>query len=186
MPTDDLVTALVDAARAAFTELREQHPDETFYCFALYTDEAGAHISQTCNSEEGLHQAAREYHEQYGKPVEEYAQSLRWNPADWPYHMLGEEHFDAAQDLLWRRGPHPFDLDDDLYEAEVAARFEAFTRAIRRLDEEGFFGRGAGREQVIVAVLHDDQEEDSLLQTIRALNPLTVVQWLEREMALME
>ncbi len=129
---------------------------------------------------------AREYREQYGKPVEEYVQSLRWNPADWPYHMLGEEHFDAAQNLLWRRGPHPFDLDDDLYEAEVAARFEIFTRAIRRLDEEGFFGRGAEREQVIVAVLHDDQDEDSWLQTAHVLNPPAAAARLERELDLMQ
>ncbi len=48
-----LVQALTDATRNAFNEVREAHPKEHFYVFALFS-ETGEDLQPTCNSEEGL------------------------------------------------------------------------------------------------------------------------------------
>jgi hypothetical protein len=124
MSIEDLVTRLVAAARAAFTQARELHPDESFYGYALYTDAFAAYILPTCGSEEGLRQVARRYADEFGGTVAEQADDLRWNPPDWPYHTLGEGHFAGILGLLESRGD-PWQRDDDGRGAEVGARFEA-------------------------------------------------------------
>ncbi|GAA4071774.1 DUF4303 domain-containing protein [Actinomadura miaoliensis] len=53
MSFEDLVTRLADAARAAFTEVRREHPGESFYCFGLYTDAFAAYVLPTCNRRVG-------------------------------------------------------------------------------------------------------------------------------------
>src|SRR5262245_12430649 len=104
MSTEELAARLATAARAAFTLARQSHPGETFYCYALYTDALAAYILPTCCSEEGL------------GPYE------RWNPPDWPYHLIGEEHFDEVLD--GRDDPWQLPAGDGR-DAEVEARFEA-------------------------------------------------------------
>jgi hypothetical protein len=161
----------VAAARAAFRQARELHPDASFYCFALYTDASAAYILPTCGSEEGLRQDA-----DAGQ-----AERLRWNPPDWPCHLLGEEHFQDVLELLDSRGD-PWQRDDDDVDAEVAARFDACFRALALLDAARFFGQGAERDQVIVTVLQGDQSDRSRLNNARRLNPPPAVARLERDL----
>lgn len=181
MSIEDLVTRLADAARAAFTRARELHPDESFYCYALYTDAFAAYILPTCCSEEGLREVASRYVEEFGGTVAEQAEQLRWNPPDWPYHMLGEEHFADVLGLLQSRGD-PWQRDDDGLDEEIDARFEACFRALTLLDDEGFFGQGADRDRVIVTVLQGDQSDRSRLENARRLNPPAAIARLEREL----
>jgi hypothetical protein len=191
MSIDDLVPRLVTAARAAFTRAREQHPDESFYCFALYTDAFAAYILPTASSEQGLERVARRYAEEFGGAVAERADDLRWSPADSPHHMLGEEEFEGVLDLLASRGD-PWQCEDDAEDddaeddaaedAEVDARFEACFRALAIMDQEGFFGRGAERDQVVVTVLQGDQSDRSRLANARRLNPPAAVARLERDL----
>jgi WD40 repeat protein len=178
MSIEDLVTRLVAAARAAFTQARELHPDESFYCYALYSDAFAAYILPTCCSEEGLRRVASRYAEEFGGTVAEKAEDLRWNPPDWPHHMLGEEHFAEVLGLLESRGD-PWQRDDDGLDAEIDARFEACFRALTLLDAEGFFGQGAERDQVIVTVLQGDQSDRNRLENARRLNPPAAVTRLE-------
>ena len=177
MSAEELVPGLVAAARAAFTEVREAHPDETFYCYALLTNELAQSVAPTCMSEEGLARVAREYAERSGTPPEQEAEELRWFEADSPYNLLGLEHFDDVMDVLNARGD-PWELDGAALDAEVDARLEAFFRALARLDEEGFFGRGADRDRVVVNVLEGDQSDRSILANARRLNPPAAVRRL--------
>ncbi|MFD0853688.1 DUF4303 domain-containing protein, partial [Actinomadura adrarensis] len=167
---EELVAAITEAARAAFTQAREEHPDDTFYCFALFTDGLAAYIHSTCMSEEGLVEVAGEYAARSGTSLEQEAMELRWMPADSPYHLLGEEQFDHVQELLDRRGDLYGMDDEDAVCAESDARFEACFRALSRLDEEGFFGIGTDRAGVIVNVLQGDQSDRSILENARRLN----------------
>lgn len=181
LPIEDLVTRLVAATRAAFTQVRESHPDESFYCYALYTDAFAAYILPTCGSEEGVRQVARRHAGAYGRGEAEQAEDLRWSPPDWPLHMLGEEHFAGVLELLESRGD-PWQRDDDGLDAEVDARFEACFRALALLDAEGFFGGGAERDRVIVTVLQGDQSDRSRLENARRLNPPAALAGLERDL----
>ncbi|XRQ08715.1 DUF4303 domain-containing protein [Actinomadura welshii] len=178
---DVLAACVADAARAAFTEAREKHPDDSFYCFALFTDAFAAYVLPTCMSEGGLAQVAKRYAEEFGNPLDEETASLRWAPVDSPHHMLGEQHFDGALELLQSRGD-PWQMEDEELDAEMSLRFEACFRALTRLDEEGLFGTGAERERVVVNVLQGDQSDRSILGNARRLNPPAAVDRLARDL----
>ncbi|GAA4227284.1 hypothetical protein GCM10022254_14590 [Actinomadura meridiana] len=181
MSFEELVNRLVEAARAAFGEVRERHPGESFYFFALFTDAFAAYILPSCGSEEGLRSVAEKYVAEFGQTVEQQMDDLRWSPVDSPHHMGGEEHFRPVLELLERRGD-PWQRHDDGLDAEVDGRFEACFRALEILDEEGFFGRGPERDRVLVNVLQGDQSERSVLENARRLNPPAAVARLERDL----
>ncbi|TDD92588.1 DUF4303 domain-containing protein [Actinomadura darangshiensis] len=181
MSFDELATRLADSARVAFTQARRLHPGESFYCYALYTDAFAAYILPTCASEEGLCQIAKRYAEKSGRTVDEHAASLRWGPADSPYHLLGEEHFAGVLGLLESRDL-PWQHADDAVDVEVDGRFDACFRALAALEQEGFFGHGAERDRVVVNVLQGDQSDESVLENARRLNPPAAVAQLERDL----
>ena len=52
-----LAASIRDAARVAFSDLHRAHPDETFYTFALYTDDGWMIVVPAANSEEGFGRA---------------------------------------------------------------------------------------------------------------------------------
>src|SRR6185436_1685591 len=47
-------TTVRDATRFWFTEIREKHPNEKFYAFALYTDDDAITVCDAANTEEAL------------------------------------------------------------------------------------------------------------------------------------
>ncbi|WP_176611615.1 DUF4303 domain-containing protein [Actinomadura sp. WMMB 499] len=182
---EELAVPLADAARAAFTQARDAHPGETFYCYGLFTGPLLEYILPTCSSEEGLRAVARVYAAEFGGLVGAQADGLRWSPADSPHHMLGEHHFGPVADLLARRDADAGESDEDV-EAEVETRLEACFRALARLDREGFFGDGDERERVIVTVLQGDQSDRSRLENARRLNPPAAVARLARGLVVRE
>ncbi|KAL4898432.1 quinon protein alcohol dehydrogenase-like superfamily [Aspergillus ambiguus] len=177
----DLVNRLVVAARCAFTQARQQHPKDTFYYFALFTDEMGAYVLPTCNSEEALREAADRCAREFGRTEAEHTAVLRWSPADSPYHMLGMEYFSDLMELFRSHGD-PWQSDDDCLDAEIDARVEAAFQALTILDKEGFFGQGVERERVIVTVFRYQQSSHSLLTNTSRLNPPSAVARMKREL----
>jgi Domain of unknown function (DUF4303) len=149
MSVGHLTALLIDAARQAFTQARALHPEERFYCYALYTNDLASYICPTCSSEQGLQQVARQYLARDGGTLAGQLDELRWSPCDSPYHLLGEEHF-AEVDRLLQTRPDPYELDEDAAGTEVHLRFEACFQALAQLDAEGFFGRGVDRDRVLV------------------------------------
>jgi hypothetical protein len=172
--SDDLAVTLAAAARRAFTEARRLRPDEVFYCYALYTDGVASYIVPTCSGDRALRETAG----QDPSAIEE----LRWSPCDSPYHELGAEEFAGVDRLLAAR-PDPYDEDE---ETEADVRFEACFQALASLDAEGFFGRGAERDRVIVTVLQGDQGVASRLANARRLNPPAAVERLADHLRLLE
>ncbi|GGV16150.1 hypothetical protein GCM10010182_41150 [Actinomadura cremea] len=179
--TGELAARLADAARAAFTQARDAHPGERFYCYGLFTGALMEYVLPTCSSEQGLRAVARVYAGEFGRTVGEQAGELRWSPADSPHHMLGEHHFGAVAELLESRGDVGA-MASAAAAAEAEARLEACFRALARLDDEGFFGRGDDRAQVIVTVLQGDQSDRSRLENARRLNPPAAVERLARDL----
>ena len=154
------------AVAAAFDDLRAAHPDETFYAFALYTDDGAAGISPAANSEEGLAAVIAAY----GEDAEpEY---LRWATSEWAYEGFGWDRTAAVYGRIGEMGEEAEDFD--AFYRGVLALMEG---VLADLDAERFFGRGAERESVtlLCAVTDSDEDEDLLERTIRALNPPAVV-----------
>src|SRR5690606_1777673 len=86
---DDLQASIRDAARHVFTRLRGQHPDETFYAFALYTDDGAMTVVPAANSEEGLAAALEK-----AQADPEERSYYRWATAEWAYEAYDPDgHF---------------------------------------------------------------------------------------------
>lgn len=153
-----LTSEIVDAARNAFSAVRQAHAEERFYAFALYTEPDLGYLVPSCNSEEGLARKVGSF----------TADELRWNPCDWAYHLEGESFFAPVQPVLEGLPPIYQQPDPD---AAFDDRFNVFASALRRLDADEFFGAGREREHVVVNVLWGDQDLRFHLSTARQLNP---------------
>lgn len=162
--------AVKDAARVAFTDLKRRRASERFYAFALYTAGMGEYVYPSANTEEGLLRRAGGYARRSGDAPSDHLAGLRWNAADWAYHLAGDEYFDGVDKLL-AEAPDPYDLDDGACAAQVAGVFEACLSALAELDAEGVFGRGEEREGVVVNLLKGDQADQEMLEWARRLNP---------------
>ena len=173
MPVDEtkLRTSIRNAAKRAFTEVRRAHKDESFYAFALYTDEGLMTVMPAANTEEGYARAV----EKYGYTKAADKNYVRWATAEWAYEAAGDDHFDATYKLL-NSGKRD-DADDDRgYRAFANKVIGSMVGALRELDEAGFFGSGKERERVtlFVTVSDADAAEKIENESAKQLNPPTV------------
>ena len=160
------------AAAAAIGELRNAHPDEHFYAFALYTDDGVAGISPAANTEEHLAKRTAEY--KYTKPAE--INYLRWSTGEWAYEGFGWNHFKPSYDAMMAVR-HPPEGDDDPFPVYRRRVLQLMTDVLADLDADGLFGRGAARERVTLLCCVSDAEDPLALpdRSARALNPPPVV-----------
>jgi hypothetical protein len=172
---DVLERLLLEASRAAFSEIQEQHTDETFYAFSLLHEPLWAYIIPPSNTEEGLIRRAQEYQldkKNLGyaaKSIEQLARELRWNPADWEYVNTGNEHFKTVNEWLTRH-----DIYDRHRSQKVWGEMILICqRVLSTLDHEGLFGTGERREHVTLNIMMYDQDS-SILRHAKALNPQSV------------
>ena len=154
---------LTDAARAAFGELRNDHPGEAFYGFALGLLPATAEVTAAANTEEGLIRTATRYaSDGYGQ-VESLAShepgSLRWRTADWEHRSVGVEYF-AEANVLIVETVDPQDPGDVV---------DALVGALRDLNREDFFGWGPERDAVVALIETGDPAD--LMELARDVNP---------------
>lgn len=161
------------AARQSFGDLLARHGDETFYAFALYTDEDCITIAPAANSQE-RHQATLAALDD--KPDRQERNYYRWASSEWAYEAWAGEPFNPISSRL-RAACAAVSGDAAAFAAFKAQVHQAMAGALRQLDGEGFFGRH--RQEANAAVLFitapdaDDTEamED---QSARLLNPPAV------------
>jgi hypothetical protein len=154
---------LADAARTAFDELRNAHPDEVFYAFALEVADGTPTVSASANTEGGLLRVAERYAaDGYGQ-VERLASdepgSLRWRTSDWEHRAVGTGHFAEANALI----AETVDPEDS------GAVVKALVGACRDLNREDFFGWGPERDAVVVLITTSDPAD--LMEYARDVNP---------------
>jgi hypothetical protein len=159
--------AIREAARAAWTDLRREHP-ESFYYFGLWTTPLAHRPAPTAISLEGQARVVADYRAQ-GMPVT--AEELRWAENDSPFDLFGDDGFAEVERLFDAFG-NPYDRPRAVNEA----LFETITGALADLDAEGFFGTGTERDAVVVNVTMPGHDEaDDLLASARALNPASAL-----------
>ncbi|MEZ6067584.1 MAG: DUF4303 domain-containing protein [Planctomycetaceae bacterium] len=170
---DRLRVAVRESARSAFKAIQDKHPDETFYGFALYTNDCASFLYPAANSIEGLERRVRKYHEDgHGETT---ADDLRWNPADWFYPEIGDGHFDAVEEVFGEL-PDIYELDDDdEVEREAKRRFDAIVAGFRGLHKEGFFGKGSARNKIALMIM-GDIEGELIEDWLKQLNPPKVLE----------
>ncbi len=153
---DTLEEALRAAIKETWEALRNERPDDQLYAFGLYVTRDVLFVGPTAGSEGALESA------------EESAD--RWALSRSPLHLWGEDRFDRVQALLAER-PDPYELEDDEFANEVAARLEACFRALQALDGEGLFGEGEARHRIVVSVYSADTSDRQRLEHAARLNP---------------
>lgn len=154
----------VDAARAAFGDLRGSHPAETFYVFALTVAPDGASVAAAANTEEALMRTAERFAADGYGSVESLTSntpaSLRWRVAEWGYREVGAADF-AEVNAFLAGGGDPID----------GALTGELVGALRDLNREDFFGWGPERDAVVLLIVTDDPAD--LLELARDVNPAT-------------
>lgn len=192
-----------DAAREAFQIVREKHPGEQFYAFALCTDLDVRGMCGSANSEEGLQwrlgrrlekkPSFRDREEaavaKAGIAWDDYLNYYRWNLPEWAYHNIKGSDFGAPvsmlSDPLEDLEDDPEESDPEGFDAHRARVCGSMILAMRDLDAEGLFGSGADREAVVLLVdlVEPPEKYWFAVESARRLNPPGVFdgfrkQWL--------
>jgi hypothetical protein len=153
-----------NAAKKAFTKVRSAHLGESFYAFAVYTDEDFSGLSPACNSEEPLARRIKE-DKLTSKLHKAYA---RWLTAEWAYEGEGAEEFSAVDKAI-----HAL---KGTYAENRNAITEATIGALLELDSTGFFGVEEERKKVtLILSITDSQDAEKLEnESAKLLNPPSV------------
>jgi hypothetical protein len=190
MPDFDAVrlkNLLADACRGAFSYVRKQHDNESFYCMGLLTPGLFGYVVPTAMTEQGLDSVVREYQAKpryVNEPIDRLRFSLRWSPADSPLHLEGNKYFEEVNTLMPLISKELYEIDTDggwdEFERFATRIKDAIIEVLAMIEKEGYFGTNQEREQVFVSILRDDQD-DSILQIGRRLNPPATVARFEKE-----
>jgi hypothetical protein len=160
-----LVSAITDATRKTLLELFEEDSGR-FYYFALI-DNSGVVSSPIVSAWS------------YEALEEEEDDTLKWEWAESPYYMYGEEHFEEVRKMLGTL-PHMPDLNDDtLWEKEFQFRAGAMVAALKQLDGEGLFSKNQPRHEIFVNVEMTDGYEN--IKRALELNPKETVDEYQKE-----
>jgi hypothetical protein len=185
MPTIDreaLETTMLSELRAAWQTLRGRHPGERFYSFGLYTTDLADYLMVTASTEEGLSEVSQRYVTETGSEPAGQRVALRWSPADSPLHAEGEGLL-VESDRLLRGGPGPYDDDTPEADEAISLVFDVAIQALKRLDEEGVFGAGLERAQLVLGIWKGDQSDEERIEFASLLNPRPVAERFAREVA---
>jgi hypothetical protein len=181
-----------EAARHAFEAVQAAHPDETFYAFALYSDDSAMTVCPSANTEEGYERCVKRYqaNKSFMDSIASHRISwegcqsdFRWSTAEWAYEYDGHEQFDTVYRMI--NADDRYDEDDPEGFVTFKGRvFASMVLALKDLNAEGYFGARKARRGVTLLCSVSDSgcalwlEEESA----RRLNPSTVFErfWTER------
>jgi hypothetical protein len=167
------------AARRSFAKVRGRNTGETFYVFALYTDDDASGVSPASNTAEGYGRRLGRYRNNAGfmESLKEMGLEFspfdyKWGHPEWAFEAAESGEFEAADALI---------RDESRQEDYVEARagvFAAMVLALKDLDAGGFFGAGDERARVTLMCSASDSAATAWLEdeSARALNPPGVYQ----------
>ena len=129
-----MIKALVKAAGAAFSSLKES-TKEHFYFYVFVFDQ-GLHPYISAWSYEALEKSSVEQ-----KISDEEKSWWKWDSTDSPYAVYGyDEFFGEVGEILDKRASEL--SRDELYGTEWVNRMNFMEEAMKRLDASGLFGTG--------------------------------------------
>ena len=176
VPTMNEISAEIErAGRAAFTELFQQHQEHFYYVVLVTTGEAFCPFVSAW-SIESLERAVENADDK-----EDAIWGIKWSYADSPYLDYGSQHFAAVKRMFSLR-PSISSLTGELWQAEFDLRLEAMEMAMKKLDDNGIFGKGTVREHVYVNVEVVPPDYSNVIRA-RRLNPEKALEIWLREAA---
>jgi uncharacterized protein YukE len=172
-PYANLRRAVHDATHAAFDELRSTHRGDTFYAYAIWTNDIAQSVTAVANSLEGLDRTVARYQAEGHSDAD--ANGMRWSYGDWDFQMVGERHFRTVNEILLSAiTAGSSDGDDVASERRRTKILAAIVGGFKDLDAEGFFGTESERAEVALLIV-GDVDEPFAERCIRELNPASVV-----------
>lgn len=170
---DQLRRDMAAAARISFAAYREQHPDEDFFAFGLFTGNEVVGAVAAANTEQYIQRAIQESAEG-AYDIPEMGQ-MRYCPMEWAYCGAEGEAKEQWSRILEMQ--YKLRLTGNLLvQAYQEKALETMILALGDLDAEGFFGTGAERERVILViwVAESDDTEKWWIRSAKELNPQAV------------
>ncbi len=179
LPSDDpafidpenFADQVYEASKAAFSALIRANPTQSFYAFALFTDDSLQFLRPAANTEQALTATVQRYREtvdpEYGGTSTRAG--MRWSYGDWGFFTFDDGgHFDEINRILHSN----FDrmIADDEFDGGLGDMWEAALSGFRRLERERFFGTGAARSKITLLVV-GHVPEDLGYAWVSALNP---------------
>jgi hypothetical protein len=159
---------LVAGLRQAWQEVRRLRAKETFYTFGIETDSDITDLQPICNTEE-------EYRAQGGGAVSPLYKWVGCLDEDSELYRAGSTHTSALAKEVNRyvfenhRGDPP-----TLFKDRKKRLLALFEKALVQLDDEGFFGTGKKRNQVLLRIEFVDPSKSEwkhTLKVIERINP---------------
>lgn len=143
--SEELKTAAKHAVRKTFLSLKEEHP-ERFYFLVLTTCGKAPPPSFSAWSHEAL---AREAARQPEGDGDFY---IKWSYGESPYFCYHEENFAELSRLFYLRPTMDTAMSEGAWLEEYQFRIDALVLALSELDDEGLFGVGEQRHQIVINV----------------------------------
>ena len=154
-----LRSRIAEASAQTFRALRNAHPAESFYAFALYTTDDAVGVNPSANSDgayrntvdrETAEEATTKFLESNGISL---SASLlgdhRWSPYDWQYDCAESEGFNIVNVLINNEGTGFYDEHDALgFEKFKAGILASMVLGLQDASAAGAFGIGAARDPV--------------------------------------
>ena len=172
MPTikpDRVADQVFAASKAAFSELIRANANQSFYAFALFTDDSLQFLHAVANTEEALTSTVKRYREtvdpKYG--CTSTRAGMRWSYGDWGFFPeVGAEHFEEINEVVRAN----FDSDEKEFRVGLELLWTAILSGFQRLEKERFFGSGPERSKITL-LLVGDLDGGLVNSWVSALNP---------------
>lgn len=161
-----LTQDIAAAARQSFSDLFARHGDETFYAFALYTDEDCYTVVPAANSLEQYQAKMADLGEADPQELAYY----RWASAEWAYEDYTSDPFNPICNRL-SAACAAVSGDASAFAAFKANVHQAMIGALKLLDDENFFGQR--RDGALLFITSSDADEAEAMEDRSAtiLNP---------------
>ena len=168
MNREDLTRDITEAAQRSFSDLLARHGDETFYAFALYTDEDCYTVVPAANSLERHRETLADMEDEDDDDGQ--AAHYRWASAEWAYESFAAEPFNPICEQL-AAACQAVSGDAAAFAAFKADVHAAMIDALRRLDGEDFFGRHRAGAVLFITSSDFDDAPSMERRSAIALNP---------------
>lgn len=199
---DHLKAMLLEAARAAFVDIRQKFQGENFYIFGFFTSDNQGYMLPVANTEEALTRKAEKYvldSRRYGGlNVHEMRLWLRNSPGDFTTFFDDEllTRFEKINALLAERANRQSEIymeqefesgdDDNIFENHDSAFDDVCLRVLRQLAEEGIFKVGSDSQKPVIILYHGHQSHKISLIYAQQLNSTAIYQHYQNELRLIE
>ena len=175
----DIELELADALRKTLSDLKQDYPNDTFYYFALTTVGEALSPGHSIWSEELLDSEAERQSIKYKRDLETIKRNIRYSYADSPLFYHYGQHFKKVEELYLNRRPNIDDLNDEDWEKEFKLRINSMINALKRVDEEKYFGIGKERENWFLNVEVNPPDGSNQIRAENFNSKEKIQEWLD-------